>query len=175
MTKNNYYSGIGSRTTPQDILEEFKHIGLQLANSDFILRSGGAKGSDLAFEYGCDHSNFPNNKEVYLPWKGFNESHSNLILETPIPKQVEDICKDIYLRWYFISDAIKRLHARNCYQILGQTLDKPSSFVICWTDRDENDYGGTMFGIKLARKYSIPVYNFYKPMDKIYFYSMMKK
>lgn len=39
-----YYAGIGSRSTPKDILKLFESLGRYLATCNFILRSGGADG-----------------------------------------------------------------------------------------------------------------------------------
>lgn len=42
-----YYAGIGSRSTPKDILKLFESLGRYLATCNFILRSGGADGADM--------------------------------------------------------------------------------------------------------------------------------
>lgn len=73
-----YYTGIGSRKTPKVFLDLFEQVGETLADYDFILRSGGANGADRAFEKGCNNLN--GEKEIYLPWRGFNDSKSNLIV-----------------------------------------------------------------------------------------------
>lgn len=49
-----YYTGIGSRETPEEVLSLFTIVGEFLAKKGYILRSGGAKGADKAFEVGCD-------------------------------------------------------------------------------------------------------------------------
>lgn len=49
-----YYAGVGSRETPQDILNTMYKIGKYLASKGYTLRSGGAIGADTAFENGCD-------------------------------------------------------------------------------------------------------------------------
>ena len=46
----NYYAGIGSRETPIEFLEMFKRVAKYIATNGYILRSGGAKGVDTAFE-----------------------------------------------------------------------------------------------------------------------------
>ena len=48
------YAGIGSRRTPPELLDEMEVLGRQLAIADYVLRSGGAKGADSAFERCCD-------------------------------------------------------------------------------------------------------------------------
>ena len=71
-----YYTGIGARNTPDKVLDLFTNIAKYLATKDFTLRSGAANGADSAFEKGCDISN--GSKEIYLPWRGFNNSKSPL-------------------------------------------------------------------------------------------------
>ena len=39
-----YYCGIGSRKTPQEILNWIRVVGIFLAKNNYTLRSGGAKG-----------------------------------------------------------------------------------------------------------------------------------
>lgn len=46
-----FYTGIGSRETPQEIQNLMFKIAQKL-DSKYILRSGGADGADLAFEKG---------------------------------------------------------------------------------------------------------------------------
>ena len=48
-----YYAGIGSRETPQEFLNLFTRVAKYLSTKDCVLRSGGAKGSDKAFELGA--------------------------------------------------------------------------------------------------------------------------
>ena len=48
-----YYAGIGSRETPQEFLDLFTKVAKYLSTKDCALRSGGAKGSDQAFELGA--------------------------------------------------------------------------------------------------------------------------
>ena len=51
MTK--FYTGIGSRQTPKDILNLIEDVAFKLASKGYILRSGAAKGADTAFEDGA--------------------------------------------------------------------------------------------------------------------------
>ena len=80
----------GSRNTPQEVLDEMIKIGKELAESRYILRSGGAKGADTAFETGCDLVN--GKKEIYLPWKNFNGNSSDLY-DLPLFKDAMEISK----------------------------------------------------------------------------------
>ncbi len=165
------YAGIGARDLKSGLSIEFITIGRHLAQKGYMLRSGGAEGADSAFEDGSDDGS--GQKEIFLPWKGFNHNGSNLILPDPIPKEIIVIARNIYPRWDKVSEPVRRLHARNVLQVLGWDLNDPSSFVICYTERPYNDpqaIGGTMFGIVLATERSIPVYNFYVRGQRELFY-----
>lgn len=148
-----YYTGIGSRSTPLIILDIFEKLGYIFAKSNLILRSGGADGADSAFELGCNV--FKGNKEIYLPWKNFNNNNSKLY---NIPNEAFIIAKKIHPNWNNLKDSVKKLHARNICQILGYDLKSPSKFVICWTPEGKA-IGGTATAINTAKIYGIPVFN----------------
>jgi hypothetical protein len=48
--------------------------------------------------------------------------------------------------------------ARNAMQVLGPDLKTPSKFVICWT-LEGKEIGGTSQAIRIAKDFSIPIYN----------------
>jgi len=148
---NRFYTGIGSRQTPSEYIKYFEELGYYLSRLGFILRSGGADGADTAFEDGCGDGE----KEIYLPWPGFNGNDS--LLNTP-SKDAFDIASKFHPYWIGLKQAVQKLHARNSHQILGQDLDSASLFVICWTNPN---HGGTNQALRIARKYDIPIYNYY--------------
>lgn len=148
-----YYAGIGSRETPQEVLDSFMRIARYLANEGYTLRSGGAEGADLAFEKGCDMSN--GYKEIYLPWKGFNGSKSNIVVSEG---KAFEIAAKYHPYWHNLKDGAKKLQARNSHQVLGKDLNTPSSFIICWT-KGGKDVGGTAQAIRIARDNGIRVFN----------------
>jgi hypothetical protein len=152
------YTGVGSRSTPPDMLKIIQDIAEFLAKKGWVLRSGGANGSDEAFEIGCDKAN--GKKEIYLPWLGFNNNKSKLLWPQPAWK----IAEEIHPAWDKCSVNARCLHARNVCQILGSELDKPSSFLVCWTESGE-DIGGTATAIKLAKKHNLKVFNLGKKTD----------
>lgn len=151
MTK--YYTGIGSRETPQDILLAFIAIGKEMAE-DFTLRSGAAEGADSAFEQGCDEAK--GKKQIFLPWKGF-QKHSSPYYE--VSASALKIAKKIHPAWDKCNEWVQKLHGRNAYQILGYDLKTPSEFVVCWT-KDGKPCGGTATAINIAKERGIVVYNF---------------
>jgi len=141
-----FYAGIGSRETPSSVLVIMKQLATKLEKLGFTLRSGGADGADSAFAAGCKH------KRIYLAHEA-------------TPAAIK-IASDFHPAWNRCSEYARKLHGRNSFQILGDKLDTPASFVICWTrDGAINNSqrsiatGGTGTAISIANHYKIPVFN----------------
>lgn len=148
---NMIYAGIGSRETPEHILVAMKAIGFSLAQRGWTLRSGGASGADQAFEKGC--ASGPGNKEIYLPWKGFEGNDSPLYT---ITKEAMEMGKQYHPAWDNCSVGAKKMHSRNCHQVMGQDLKTPVSFVVCWTV-NASGKGGTGQALRIAKGNNIPI------------------
>ena len=154
-----YYAGIGRRTIPDDIQVSFEKFGRWAQDQGLTLRSGGAEGAYLAFEKYV----IPANKQIFLPWRGFNGHTSKLF--TP-SKEAHTMAARFHPNWKEKSVGSQKLLARNVHQLLGPKLNSPVEFVVCWTENG-NDTGGTGQGIKMAETLNIPVYNFgAKDFDK---------
>jgi hypothetical protein len=145
-----YYAGIGSRRTPEPMLEIMTKIAKVCQERGYILRSGGAAGADTAFEAGAN-----SRKEIFLPWKGFNKHTSNLFNLT---EEGYTLAEQFHPAWKRCSDKDKKFHVRNCYQVLGYHLNDPVYFVMCWTPNGSG-LGGTGQAIRIAKHYRIPVYD----------------
>ena len=152
------YTGISSRETPGEILSLFKKLATYLAKQSYVLRSGGAKGADIAFETGCDKAN--GKKEIYVPWRNFEGSNSTLIVSNNQSTKPYTIAQQFHPYWHNLSQGARKLQARNTHQILGYDLDNPvfSNFVICWT-KSGRGQGGTGQAIRIAKHYNIPVFD----------------
>ncbi len=148
-----HYAGIGSRETPKEVLVFFQQLGGYLARKEYILRSGGAKGADKSFEIGCDRAK--GRKEIYLPWSGFEGSDSNLIVED---ENAFNIVRQFHPYWHNLKQGARRLQARNSHQVLGNDLSTPSDFIICWTKKGKGQ-GGTGQALRIAKHYSIPIFD----------------
>jgi len=166
------YTGIGARELPEDIRKEFIFIGRRFAERGWTLRSGGADGADSAFEWGCGLSATPATKEIFLPWKGFNNNISPYYITDKNKEELFEIASKIYPSWQYTKDPVRLLHARNVQQVMGENPGESqiTSFVVCWTDRPENQARGTMFAVTLANQKNIPVYNFYNKEKRKEFY-----
>lgn len=147
------YCGIGSRKAPKHVLDLMTKIGESFAKKGLLLRSGGAIGADTAFERGCDA--VKGKKEIYYP-----TNNKGIIVTEEIMQQALVLAGQVHPAWHRCDDYAKRLHARNCMQILGRSLDEPADFVVCWT-KDGGPTGGTGQAIRLAMSRDIKIYNLY--------------
>lgn len=160
-----YYTGIGSKQTPPNILLAMYKIARILNRHNFILRSGASIGADTAFEKGAGE-----NKEIYLPWRYFNSHPSKLFT----PSRVSyGIASRLHPHFKDLSRGAQALNARNVQQILGVNADTPSEFVICWTPsgKKEGDEGRTML---YAEHYGIPIYNLQNDVDVIKLWTLIE-
>jgi hypothetical protein len=154
---NKYYSGIGSRETPDEMSLYIGKVVRYMNKKGYILRSGGASGADSFFETHLNRITNNCGKEIFLPWRDFN-SNSSLLYK--LTDEGFKLAEKYHPRFNGLSDGAKKLMVRNCYQVLGYDLKTPSSIVICWTKNGE-DKGGTSQAIRIARDYNIPVVNLF--------------
>lgn len=157
---NKYITMVGSRETPQHILEQMENIAHALGNRGYIIRSGGADGADTAAENGAITGGAE--YEIYLPWKNFNGNQSFLYLDKLSNRiQAVEYARMVHPVFDGLSDGAQKLHTRNVYQVLGQDLKTPSQFLICWTPNGKT-IGGTATAIRLAEKFNVPICNLAK-------------
>ncbi|WBW49003.1 putative DNA recombination-mediator protein A [Pseudomonas phage vB_PaeS_B8] len=184
-----YYTGVGSRDTPNKEWGILRELGRKLAERGFILRSGGAKGADSAFEAGwLDY--ISNNRggttaEIYLPEPGFNQYvitetlGATILPEKELPAEWEEakgIASQIHQAWNSVrndgrsvlSPFARRAHTRNVFQVLGIDLNTPSKFLVCWSKTDHNGIpeGGTRTAWQLASSRGVPCFNLYRHADR---------
>lgn len=175
MSKLLHYTGIGSRSLDPALQETIEKISLFLYKKGFILRSGGADGSDKAFAKLLEP--LMKNKqvaEIILPWNNFNSywhDGKNYFTFGNFDKKLQTkaakIAEEIHPAWDACSNGAKTLHSRNIFQLMGLDLKTPSKFVIAYTENAE-EKGGTRTCLVLAKQKKIPVYNIAdsKQLDK---------
>lgn len=138
------YAGIGSRETPGNILDLMQGIGRYFSHKGYLLRSGGARGADKAFEkgepFGC--------KEIFTAYD--SQFHSKWFAHAA----------QYHPKWGKLSSYAKELHARNSAIVLGADLDTPVDFVVCWA-ADGKASGGTGQALRIAVDNDIEVFNLF--------------
>jgi hypothetical protein len=147
MTK--FYTGVGSRKTPADILNIMQKLAVKLCTDGWVLRSGGATGADSAFEKGVI---IEGRMQIY---------HANMATSAAM-----EIASKFHPAWNRCSSFVRKLHGRNAFQVLGEKLNSPSKFLICWTEdgclshRNRSfSTGGTGTAISIADNYGVEVLN----------------
>ena len=149
-TPSKVYAGIGSRATPELIRRMMTQTARERANTgEWLLRSGGARGADMAFEAGVVSSANPYLREIFtslsdIPgWAFAQARHFH-----PNWEAVEE--KGIY---------VMRLMARNSLIIFGRDGMSPVNEILCWTPGGAIT-GGTGQALRIAQHYKITVHNF---------------
>lgn len=156
------YTGVGSRhNVPVQVRQNMQGLSRALAVLGWVLRSGGAEGSDTYFEEGCTEA--AGKAEIYL--------HRKLAGGHPSPlygvcDAAKEMASKIHPVWSQLTEGSQLLHARNCYQVLGKDLATPAQFLACWTpDGCETRKsrtrasGGTATAIIVAEMHDVPVFN----------------
>ena len=138
-----------------------KDIASKLEKKGYILRSGGAKGADSAFESGVKNHK---NKEIY-----YKEDATDLARE---------IAKKFHPNPFALKDFSLNLMARNTFQIMGKELNTPDKFVILYTPdgckhhkQRTQKTGGTGQAISIASHFNIPIYNLFYQEDIDFIYN----
>lgn len=148
-----YYAGIGSEVVANEYHELIKQFAVILSQNGYILRCGGELGTSDLFEIGCDSIN--GKKEVYLPWKKFNNKSSKRIVRM---HDAFVIAKRHCADWSCLSPGVKKQLARNVHKVLGGNLKFPSSFILCYYSTRGYDINVNHV-LAIANEYNIPVFN----------------
>jgi len=164
-TMQKFYTGVGSRSTPQHVLTLMGKIAHKMANLYYTLRTGDAKGADNAF--------YNSAMEAVIFAGDWLNLTDNVILPDPIAYTARDctlaamaIAERFHPAWNRCDAYARKLHGRNAFQVLGPNLNDPSIGLICWT-KDGCvshstrcfDTGGTGTAISIAEAYGVPITN----------------
>ena len=165
-----FYTGVGSRRTPPDVLADMEDLARHLAARDLTLRSGHAEGADQAFEGGAG-----GRAEVFVPSARFQAKvpvSGERVLFGSLPQDVWKGAMRTVVHYHPAPWKLRGwsldLIARDACELLGRGLDDPSGFVVCWCGRDADGcpMGGTGQVVRLAEGwggepgYGVPVFNY---------------
>lgn len=163
------YTGIGSRETPPEVLQQMTKIAYWLAGQGHTLRSGKAGGADAAFQSGVEWFCYNNqiqpttrHAEIYVPWSGFGEGlWSCWDVVGGNDQNARNVAMQIHPAWSRCKQGAQKLHTRNVMQILGRHINRPSDLVLFYAPEDAlgNVKGGTATAVKLARLHGVTTIN----------------
>ncbi len=162
-TVERYYTGIGSNSTPIDILMKIETLASYFAMIGYTLRSGNSSQVDLSLERGCLRES--GKKEIWLPKPNGKVRHHRSMMCDPSKIHVE--LANIYsLEWDTLSEANKLIGAATVGKVLGRDTKNPISFMLCWSiDGCERvvdiskKTGNLGLAITICESMNIPVFN----------------
>jgi hypothetical protein len=145
-----FYTGAGSHIISEILPSKLRNATIIAGNLEelgLVLRTGDAEGFDNAFRKGVKQKE---NKVIYdkNTWKSVDVG----LWE----KAVEIALRDHPARSKAMSYI--NLLGRNAFQVLGDDLESPSRFLICWT-KNGKDVGGTGTTMRIAMHYNVPIFN----------------
>jgi hypothetical protein len=154
------YAGIGSRKISLEEKEYIINLSKKLMNLRYVVYSGNAEGSDIAFQTGSSGKCV-----LLLPWKNFNIGNFNgPCLDKIDCGKTKDGIESIerfHPRPKSLSFGGRCMMSRNWHQIVGYGNYPEVKFVVCCANRDEhgNIIGGTGQACRIAKSKNIPVFN----------------
>jgi hypothetical protein len=154
------YAGIGSRETPDEALRLMRSIASAMERGGWKLRSGGAPGADTAFQKSVRAAK---NKAIYLPWRVFNNNVAGYhgcwdASKLPTWDAALATVDKYHPEPNKLSEAGRKLMARNAFQVLGPDLNTSADVVLCWTP-DGKVTGGTGQALRIAMDRDILIVN----------------
>lgn len=155
------YAGIGSRTTPANVMAKMTEVAAWLAKHGYTLRSGHADGADTAFENGADTAFEEMTEEQKESFTAKEIFTANDVTDT-----TRAIAKEIHPKPSALRKFVLDLMAQSTNQVFGKNLDSPVDFVLTWTpdgavstEQRSMKTGGTGQAIDMASRKGIPVIN----------------
>ena len=168
------YAGVGSRETPQVILDKMTEVAKYLESIGYTLQTGftyrdkttgrDEEGADRAF------SNGATTKTLFGPYNFRRIVDSKTREEKYAPKvamEASAVVKEVHPAVDRLSPGGMSLMARNTNQIFGEKLDTPVDFVLFYAKETgavgktgiKRPEGGTGQAVEIARRKGIPTIN----------------
>jgi hypothetical protein len=151
------YAGVGARETPLAVCGTMQLVAAMLATKGWRLRSGRAErtidadpntgSADIAFERGCD--SVGGAKTIRIPSIGPLIDGKRIWI---------DHAAQYHPNWSACNEHAQACHARNSGLLLGDYLNEPVHFGICWTPGGAV-VGGTGQTLRVAAAYGIGFFN----------------
>lgn len=157
-----YFTGVGARYgVPSDVYDRVDSIGRYLIGIGYRNRTGDAVGMDAAWRKVCAHA-----CDFYAPRNRSNPLADAKIITGEHYVRAKNITRQYHPYFHNLGDFEAELHIRNVFEVLGDELNNPSEFLVCWTKdgaekKTTRETGGTGQAIRLAIAYDIPVFNLY--------------
>lgn len=144
------YTGTGSSSTPDVILNLMTEIGMAMGREGITLRTGGDLRSDVAFRIGAEYVS--GERQIFLPPKqylgtldDFSSEYfcigdRNTEAETALAwaKKVWDM-RETPDQWNDLRILQRYKQACVSMELMGPTMSSPTQLVICWMDDHDRE------------------------------------
>lgn len=151
------YAANGDKNTPEEMIETMTKLAKELDDMGFTLRTNGGLVVGTTFE------NASTRKEIYLPWKKFNDKVGYMHKVSPA---AIELAIRFFSKLADMKDYMKNIVGSNSHMMLGENLRDPVKFLVVWTPDGVEDgtkvtakTGYTSNCIKIATASKIPVFN----------------
>lgn len=159
-----YFTGVGHRDVKHFFVTLASYISEVAVKKGYKLRTGDAIGMDHGFRSGTK----AHQRDVYsakkLPWAIHGPSCNNW-------DDALAIAGSIHPNWGVCTPYVKALHARNVFQVLGEDINTPSDFLVCYARPVDEERtmvkGGTNTTYQIARDWNIPIFNLFYRDDYV--------
>lgn len=161
MTLYKPYAATGNKDCPPEILRKFEELAKMLETQGYTARIGGLEGIEETVE------KTQVKQELILPFKEFNQKQSKF---TWASERAFAIAKMFHPTFDSIKKGAQYFLAKNARLILGDKMNSPALFLICWTEdgaesaREKTSRTGfSGHPIAIASAIGIPIFNLGKP------------
>lgn len=152
----------GNSDMPASYFETIKSIVSLLNTHGFTLRTLGETDSDNVVE------SVAGKKEVYIPWKGFNEKETKFYFSTEKSLAIAKLFMDPD-KFDSMKPSGQKFRSRNVRAVLGDKINSPAMFILGWSEdgaetaKERTNKSGTLGNlIMVAESMKIPVFNLKK-------------
>ena len=160
-----WIAGVGSRDTPAPYLTVIHRLAGTLARRGVGIRSGHARGADLAWEAGALGAGGAVRLYLPKPRRGVDGLTPDE-LSPELLEAAQATARRHHGGWDRFDDITRRLMTRNVLIVLGDQLQTPVAGLACWAPRSRlrsgrvvDVKGGTGLAVRLAAERGIPVLN----------------
>jgi len=195
LVKGQILTGVGARNIPDHIWRLMFDVGYEAARMGLLFRGGDAHGSDDAFysgyrryieEQSMTIAQASPLVKIFMPSETSPPGHRIRTEQTyrhddpetwhhciSGPRQTNWLgarleAADIHPVWDQLDSWSKALHARNIYQVLGQSLAFPSNLVVFFAEPQGRGFvkGGTNTAYRCAIDNEVPTLNLWHEKDR---------
>jgi hypothetical protein len=149
---------IGSRETPDDILQTIEHLGEMIAAAGLTVVSGNAIGADQAFAKGANQVD-PTKVKLFLPWPKYQEEAfvDGNSIEVVYSSSLEELAAKHHPGWNYLNQPVRKLMTRNAAII--KAAHDSTGLVIGYLDLYHKGGGGTGHGWRIATEFGMELIN----------------